>query len=332
MPDRSQTAGASTAMQCLELRGGSGAVDDSLALPGIDLWVVSRPFADSGVGGDVHYVSTCGTGRISRVLLADVSGHGAAVGELSDRLHDLMARHINVLDQRKLFRTLNRRLGQIIHDGSFATAVMLTFFAPTGTLSVSSAGHPPPLLWRGRQRQWSLLSGGGAGDARAMLNLPLGVIDAALYDRFNVALGEEDLVLCYTDCVTESRGRDGQLLSIQGLLEVAQSIDGNDAPRVVPEFLEVLGSLWPGNLTQDDLTMLAFRPNGGARGVTLRRHLDAPRLAARVLWRRLTRRGARYAIPWPDLNLANTGGYLVSWFNRFWNSDNTSSRGDSSAR
>src|SRR6188768_413709 len=74
-------------MQCMEVRGGNEPVDAALAMPGVEAWVYSRPYhsagesdADvSGGGGDVHYISSCATGRVTRMLVADVSGHGAPV-------------------------------------------------------------------------------------------------------------------------------------------------------------------------------------------------------------------------------------------------------------
>ena len=299
-------------LQCMELRGGSGAADEHLAMPGLDVWVVSRPYRAAASGGDVHYVSTCATGRIARVLVADVSGHGVDVGGVAAELRDLMARYVNFLDQRKFFAAMNRRFTAMHHDGGFATAVVVTYFAPTATLSVSNAGHPPPLLWRGAERRWSFLQQSGAGDGAAAggggANMPLGVLDAARYDGFDVPLGERDLVLCYTDALTESRGADGDLLSMAGLLEVARGVDGNDPAAVVTHFVAALQDLWPGNLTADDTTLLVLRPNGGGRRVAWQDRLAAPLRVAHGVLRSLTRRGA--ATPWPELSLVNIGGAL----------------------
>ena len=81
-------------MQCMEVWGGNQVVDDSVAVAGLDAWVYSKPFGGSDGGGDVYYVSSCATGRIARLLLADVSGHGEAVRKTGVGLRDLMRRHI----------------------------------------------------------------------------------------------------------------------------------------------------------------------------------------------------------------------------------------------
>ena len=75
MPD---AAGQPVVMQCLEVWGGNQAVDNGVVMPGLDAWVFSRPYGGDSSGGDIHYVSSCSTGRIARLLVADVSGHGEA--------------------------------------------------------------------------------------------------------------------------------------------------------------------------------------------------------------------------------------------------------------
>ena len=62
----------------LEVWGGNEPVDASVELPGMDAWVYSVPFGNSQTGGDVHFVSSCGSGRVYRMMIADVSGHGRA--------------------------------------------------------------------------------------------------------------------------------------------------------------------------------------------------------------------------------------------------------------
>ena len=310
-----------TRLACMELRGGNVAVEDNFAMPGLDVWVYSRPFEQSRSGGDVHYVSTCATGRIARVLVADVSGHGDEVGTAGAILRGLMAKYVNFLDQRKFFAAMNRRFADLASTGGkFATAVVMTYFAPTATLSVSNAGHPPPLLWRAGERRWSFLQHDCAphrdGGALAE-NLPLGVLDAARYDRFDLQLGPDDLVLCYTDSLVEARDADGQLLSMAGLLRIADDVDGTVPAGVVPDFLAALGALRPGNLAGDDVTLLVFKPNGGAVRVPVADRLAAPGRVVGGLWRWATGRGDGSRLP--EFSLANLGGALFDPLSHLWN-------------
>ena len=63
-------------MHCMEVWGGNSPVDRGFATPGLQLWLHSQPYDRAEGGGDVYYVSSCASGRITRLLLADISGHG----------------------------------------------------------------------------------------------------------------------------------------------------------------------------------------------------------------------------------------------------------------
>src|SRR6478609_2236552 len=86
-------------MQCMEVWGGNQLADSGVVMAGLDAWVYSKPFGGAEGGGDVYYVSSCATGRITRLLVADVSGHGASVGGLAVQLRTLMRKHVNQIDQ-----------------------------------------------------------------------------------------------------------------------------------------------------------------------------------------------------------------------------------------
>ena len=69
-------------MQCMEILGGNLATDTSYQAPGLEIYVQSSPYKGSETGGgDVYYLTSCASGRITRILLADISGHGEAVSE-----------------------------------------------------------------------------------------------------------------------------------------------------------------------------------------------------------------------------------------------------------
>src|SRR3954467_8791670 len=135
MPASPSTA-ASHAMQCMEVWGGNEARDNGVTMPGLDAWVYSRPYHGDASGGDLPYVSSCAPGRISRFLVADVSGHGAVVSDIAVKLRTLMRRYVNYIDQSRVVETLNREFSELAKPGKFATAVMLTYWAPTDYVAV----------------------------------------------------------------------------------------------------------------------------------------------------------------------------------------------------
>ena len=303
---------AAELMTCMEVWGGNATADSGVVMAGLDAWVYCKPFGGAAGGGDVYYVSSCATGRIHRLLVADVSGHGAAVCDLAGQLRGLMRRYVNHLDQTRFVRSMNEQFATLARGGCFATAVVTTFFGPTGRLSLCNAGHPPPLLYRARRKAWMLLDE-EAPQSGEVANIPLGIEEASAYRAFDAQLRLGDLVLCYTDSLIESKDADGQMLGPEGLLRVAQTLDVSEPAGFIPALTFAIAARAQGNLTEDDVTVLLFRPNGLGERVRIRDRALAP---LRVLG--ALRRGE--SVPWPDLTLANIGGALLPPLSRLWRS------------
>lgn len=303
-------------MQCMEVWGGNEPTDRGVVLAGLDAWVYSKPYRGATGGGDVYYVSSCATGRILRLLVADVSGHGQAVSDAAIQLRTLMRQYVNHLDQTRFVKSLNNRFAAMAQLGSFATAVVTTFFAPTNRLTLCNAGHPPPLIYRAKTRQWTYLRHDGPAIEESPANLPLGIIDLADYQCFDVKLGVGDVVLCYSDVLIEARLPDGELLGTGGLLSIVQTLDPSDAATFLPRLLEAIDTRARGSLGEDDLTLLLFRPNGqGPPRPLLDRVLGPARVLTGVC-RSLVDRSRPF--PWPDLRIANVGGALFAPLERLW--------------
>src|SRR5512135_3431314 len=177
-------------MSCMEVWGGSQLTTRRVEMGGLDAWVYSKPFGDAQRGGDVYYASSCATGRITRLLLADVAGHGNAVASTAANLRTLMRRFVNRLDQTEFVRLLNQQFMELSEGGTFATAIVSTFFAPSRRLTVCNAGHPRPLMYHAAQKRWDFLGHHSPGEAvkSTPSNIPLGMIDVSDYEQFDVEL------------------------------------------------------------------------------------------------------------------------------------------------
>jgi serine phosphatase RsbU (regulator of sigma subunit) len=303
----------------MEVWGGNQAVDSGVVMAGLDAWAYSKPWQDNTAGGDVHYVSSCASGRIMRLLVADVAGHGGKVAETAQRLRQLMKRFVNHLDQRTFVAELNSEFAGVSSAGRFATAAVFTFFTPTNHLTISNAGHPPPLLYRSRSRTWEIVTP-ETNDAPkpgpdAPANLPLGIADAPRYDALPLKLNVGDLVLSYTDSLIEAHGGDGRMLGPRGLLEIVQRIEMTDPAAFIPALLKAIADEAPGNLDGDDVTVLLFRPNGLGLKFSLRERLGTYRRVMGAAGRAII---GRERFPWPDSHIANVGGAVFSRLSQRW--------------
>ena len=312
-------------MQCMEVWGGSQLTSRGVELGGLEAWVYSKPYGQAQRGGDVYYASSCATGRITRLLLADVAGHGNAVAATAADLRTLMRRFVNRLDQTEFVRLLNEQFAGMSKSGTFATAVVTTFFAPSRRLTICNAGHPRPLLYRAAQHQWTLL-GHEAPDSRASKaqNIPLGMFDFAEYQHFDVELQPGDCLLSYTDALIESLDADGEMLGEAGLLRILRLV-GDTAPELLTEtLLAEIAQRYPENLSHDDVTVLLVRANGQAPQVSFREKLDAQFRFFRTFLRSLNPRAER--APFPDWNLANLGGAIFPALARRWRATGATTR------
>jgi len=300
----------------MEVWGGSQLTSNGVELGGLDAWVYSKPFGQAQRGGDVYYVSSCATGRISRLLLADVSGHGASVASTAADLRTLMRRFVNRLDQKEFVRLLNEQFSALSRHGSFATAVVTTFFAPTRRLSLCNAGHPRPLLFRAADGRWSFLGHQDHPEKKGPRNIPLGIFQITDYEQLDVELDPGDCLINYTDALTESCDADGEMLGEDGLLRIINLLGDVPAAKLIPALLLEITERFPNNLAADDVTILVVRANGRALHFTFREKLDAFGRLLLCFLRSLNPRAER--APFPDANLANLGGAIFPALARRW--------------
>ena len=307
-------------MQCMEIWGGNDAFDNHVVMPGLDVWVFSQPFGDSAAGGDVYYVSSCATGRITRLLVADVTGHGQVARAVAGELRRLMRQFVNYIEQTRFVRQMNRHFSDITSNGGFATAVVSTFFAPSRRLTLCNAGHPPPLHYHATDNRWTILETddrqaqapvkASKADLTTPANLPLGIVELADYEQFSIVLDVGDLVLCYTDSLVEACGPDGcTMLGMQGLLDCVNGMPVGEVGTFINRLSERIVELAEGNLRKDDVTVLLIRPNGQSAAAPLGQRLLAPLRIARQAVRSLFDRDT--PAPLPEMTLANLGGALM---------------------
>jgi sigma-B regulation protein RsbU (phosphoserine phosphatase) len=310
------TTPASPYMQCMEVWGGSQLATRAVEMGGLDAWVYSKPFGKAQRGGDVYYASSCATGRITRLLLADVSGHGNSVASTAADLRTLMRRFVNRLDQSEFVRLLNQQFTALSQAGTFATAVVATFFAPSQRLIVCNAGHPRPLLYQASTREWNFLGSGDAEERHEPHNIPLGILDMTEYEQFDVELETGDCVVTYTDALIESRDADGEILGETGLLRIVRLLGDTEPQKLTETLLKEIAERHPDNLVEDDVTVLVVRANGRRLHHSLKDKLWAQVRMFGSLIRGINPSAERP--PLPDMNLANIGGAIIPALGRRW--------------
>jgi phosphoserine phosphatase RsbU/P len=212
-------------LACTEVWGGNKIADERLKLPGLVGLIHSKPVEPATSGGDVFYVSVCDKRVLSRVVLADVAGHGEAVGEIATRLFMLVKKYINTFHQSALMQEINEAFYRQNADlAQYATAVVLSHDCRTSELIFASAGHPPTLWYHASHKEWDWLHERTPDSVKTSEGLPLGLVHGTEYQQTRVRLAEGDLLILYTDGITECANKSDEELSYEGLRELLRSL------------------------------------------------------------------------------------------------------------
>jgi sigma-B regulation protein RsbU (phosphoserine phosphatase) len=215
-------------LKCMEIWSGHRSVESNAVSRGLEAWISSEPFHGDSNGGDVHYFSLCAGGIVTRLVLADVSGHGSEVTETSIALRRLLRRFMNSKSQDRLVAAINREFTALEQYKRFATAVVLTYLSHKRRLLITNAGHPHPLLYRKATEKWCFLSSRSSLDDAEVeeypSNLPLGIEESTPYNNFALPISEGDRLILYTDAFTEAIDKNEVLLGEVGLLKLVELI------------------------------------------------------------------------------------------------------------
>lgn len=250
----------------MQIYGGIAARVQSVKCPGLDMWISTHPYHGEATGGDLHFVSLCGGGMTTRILLADVSGHGDHVLDYSLKLQKLVKRYINSKTQAGFMSDLNKSFAEYAQLSRFATAVFCTYLANKNSLELCIAGHPRPLWYQKSRNQWSYLGESAKPFAQdiGVSNLPLGIDEEARFETFQFEFSIGDFLIFYTDSFTESKSPSNHMLNEDGLLNIFRKFEpvsmdclnlGNRGIQLVSEFRNHQPA-------DDDETILVIQQNG----------------------------------------------------------------------
>ncbi|MFQ5662651.1 MAG: PP2C family protein-serine/threonine phosphatase [Terriglobia bacterium] len=257
------TSQESYGLACMEIWGGNRQAAREVLLPGLAGWIYSEPLPGSLAGGDVYYLSLCSHGELTRVSLADISGHGETVSRAAQCLRGLMQKHINTFDQTEFARELNQSFQEECVCRGFATVVLLGVYGKNGELVFTNAGQPPPLWYHAAKKRWSFLEQTRPRAETEIADLPLGVIPGTDYHEVRVQLQPGDLVLLYSDALSEARNPKGKLLTPEGLRELAGRLPVDSPAAAGQALLEAVGQFRAGRPAGDDQTVVALQRRAG---------------------------------------------------------------------
>ncbi|MFH1311653.1 MAG: PP2C family protein-serine/threonine phosphatase [Candidatus Eisenbacteria bacterium] len=219
---------------------------ESPALPGWDIWLFSRPAND--VGGDlVDYLKV--DERRLDLVLADVSGKGLGAALLMAKLQATLRGSAGDFESPSaLIAHTNVILYRDTPSGSFATAVYMALDPEAGTVRLVNAGHMPPIRVKH-----------GSHDTLPPVAPPLGVVPDSDFPGQTVQLGRGEMLLLYSDGVTEACNAQEEFFGDDRLAELVPDIEGLSAEAAGRRIVEQVEKFVGDEPTSDDLSLILLR-------------------------------------------------------------------------
>jgi anti-sigma regulatory factor (Ser/Thr protein kinase) len=267
-----------------------------LEVPGLEIAVRVHELEDaSHVGGDFYDVVRLGhpgaPDRRWAVVIGEARGKGAeATTNAMVARHAVRTAALDEASPSRMLRSLNALLltmdGQDAFDPRFCTAIVAVVepVGATAHITLSVAGHPPPLVLRRH----------GAVEVIESPGILLGVLAETSVDDQAIVLERGDALVLYTDGITE-RHADSQLFDEDELIAVISRCAGFTA-EVLAERIETAARAFVEEAPRDDLAIVVVRvPEAMATATLVSADLPAdvtaPGRARRIVAASLASRG-----------------------------------------
>lgn len=227
-----------------------------------------------GLGGDYYDVIEMEGEQIG-IAIADVLGHSVSSAIVMSMCRTLLREYCrHESSPARILRKANDTLERNLPDDMFVTLFLAVLDLRTLSMTYANAGQCYPLHFRkagpaqgvrsahvvagedGRGR-----SGGPQHEVLAIGGLPLGFQRGVDYREAQVELSPSDILVLYTDGVTEVRLQDGRQLSVRGLTTIVRRLMMSDSPRLARDIYRAIGEEVPadGMGGSDDFTLITLR-------------------------------------------------------------------------
>jgi phosphoserine phosphatase RsbU/P len=226
-------------------------------LPDIRGLSIAAHYLTSARAGGDYYDFFPLDGGAWGLFIADVAGHGTPAAVLMAITHAIAHAQPGVhTPPPHLLKFLNDHLVRsYTRSGMFVTAFYAVLDPATRTLTYATAGHNPPRLLRGQEII--------PLDKHAAL--PLGIETGQTYDQATIHLKSGDLLLLYTDGITEAMAplngqTTRQLFGVERLDHVLRRCGGKNTPaHCIEEIKADLAAFCRNAPAKDDQTLIAIR-------------------------------------------------------------------------
>lgn len=232
------------------------------------------------LGGDFFGTLRLNDGKLA-VYLVDVAGHGVSAAMVTVTLRELMRTPQRTAANTDLYGAPARVLtfinealvAEAFDPPIYVTMVYAVFDPATGTVTLASAGHPPPLL----------VSDAGEQRPVAVQGPVLGATCDHPFARSEIVLNPGDTMLFYSDGVTDARNASEEDFAVERLRQTLIEHGGETASEIGSAIEHAMAEHLKAQPAADDVTYivacrsrvagapdLSLPTNGGAASTSVR--------------------------------------------------------------
>lgn len=217
-------------------------------VPGYSFAADSRPAKE--VGGDFYDILPPDDAQRIALMIGDASGKGLKAAMFVTEAHGMAhAAAVSGRTPDRILSTINYAIASSRPESGEFVSIFCALLSPEDHwLLYSSGGHPPPILVRnGRVGEFEL--GGPVVGPLSNASFPLHVLELAV----------GDVIVMYTDGVTDAHNASGVLFGVGRLMAVVRAAAGGSAKAVLDAIFSALSAFTSGVDQFDDTTVLVLR-------------------------------------------------------------------------
>jgi sigma-B regulation protein RsbU (phosphoserine phosphatase) len=204
-----------------------------------------------GISGDYYDVMQLPDGRLA-LAVADISGKGISAAILMANLQAVLRTITQTArTPHEVCSALNHHLHQVTDAAKFATFFYAEWDNPARRLSYINAGHHPPIIL-----------GSNCGRRLDLGGFPLGMFGDAEFQTGELTLEPGDLLVLYSDGITEAEAPGGEEFGERRLREAIETNCSRPLIEIQTAVVDAVHGWSAGGEAQDDMTLLIVKATG----------------------------------------------------------------------
>ena len=202
------------------------------------------------IGGDYYDLIPLDRGRLA-VAIGDVMGKGVPAALLAANLKACLRAQVQASETapEEMIARVNRLFWEVTPKGLFASLFFGVLDHEAGAMDYVNAGHEHPFV----------VGSGGALVELAEGGTVLGLMEKSQYRRGRVPLGRGDMIVFFSDGLTDRTSPRGEMFGVERLKEAAARSRGDAARIALYSLLGEVQGFSGGHPAEDDVTLIVTR-------------------------------------------------------------------------